>query len=40
MSNILEIRNLNKEYKNFSLKDIDLSIPSGYIMGYVGQNGA
>lgn len=40
MNNILEIRNLNKEYKNFSLKDINLMIPAGYIMGYVGQNGA
>lgn len=40
MNNILEIRGLNKEYKNFSLKDINLTIPAGYIMGYVGQNGA
>ena len=38
--NILEVRNLNKQYKDFSLKNINLTIPSGYIMGYVGQNGA
>lgn len=38
--NILEVKNLNKEYKGFSLKDINLTLPAGYIMGYVGQNGA
>lgn len=38
--NILEIRNLNKSYKDFSLKNINLTIPAGYIFGFVGQNGA
>lgn len=38
--NILEVKNLSKEYKGFSLKDINLTLPAGYIMGYVGQNGA
>lgn len=40
MDNILEIKNLNKNYKKFQLKNINLTIPAGYIMGYVGQNGA
>lgn len=38
--NILEIKDLNKEYKGFSLKNINLTIPAGYIFGFVGQNGA
>ena len=38
MNNILEIKNLNKSYKKFELKNINLTIPAGYIMGYVGQN--
>ena len=38
--NVLEIKDLNKEYKGFSLKNINLTLPAGYIMGYVGQNGA
>lgn len=38
--NILEIKNLNKEYKGFSLKGINLTIPAGYIFGFVGRNGA
>lgn len=37
---LLEVRNLNKHYKQFDLKNISFSIPAGYIMGYVGQNGA
>lgn len=38
--NILEVRNLNKEYSNFKLKDINLSLPKGMIMGLIGENGA
>lgn len=40
MSNILEISNLRKEYKEFTLKDISLNLPRGYIMGLIGPNGA
>ncbi|WIV11499.1 ABC transporter ATP-binding protein [Proteiniborus sp. MB09-C3] len=40
MGNILEISNLRKEYKEFTLKDISLTLPRGYIMGLVGPNGA
>lgn len=40
MNNILEIKNLNKEYKNFKLKNINFSIPKGSIMGLVGENGS
>jgi len=37
---ILEINNLRKDYENFSLKDISFSLDRGYIMGFIGQNGA
>lgn len=40
MDNILEIRNLRKEYDNFTLKDINFTLPKGYIMGFIGPNGA
>jgi ABC-2 type transport system ATP-binding protein len=36
----LEINNLNKKFKHFSLKNINLKLKKGYIMGYVGQNGS
>lgn len=37
---MLEVKNITKQFKQFSLQDISLSLPTGYIMGYVGQNGA
>jgi len=40
MEKAFEIVNLNKAYKDFALKDINLSLPKGYIMGFVGENGA
>ncbi len=38
--NTLEVCGLQKNYKDFCLKDISLELPAGYICGYVGQNGA
>lgn len=40
MKNAIEIRNLSKKYSSFSLKDISLTLPSGCIMGFIGENGA
>lgn len=40
MENILEIEGLNKNYEGFSLKNVSFSLPKGYIMGFVGQNGS
>lgn len=36
----LDIRNLNKKYPNFELKDITFQLEKGYIMGFIGTNGA
>ena len=40
MDNILEISGLCKKYDDFELKDITFSLPKGYIMGFVGENGS
>lgn len=40
MDNILEIKNLQKNYTDFSLKDISFTLPRGFIMGFIGPNGA
>lgn len=40
MTDMIEIKNLSKKYKDFELKNISFSVPKGYIMGFVGQNGA
>ena len=38
--NALEIRDLSKSYKDFSLEHLNLTLPGGCIMGLVGENGA
>jgi ABC-2 type transport system ATP-binding protein len=40
MSNVLEVSKLNKNYSNFSLKDVSFSLPEGCIGGFIGINGA
>lgn len=40
MENILEINGLCKRYDDFALKDVSFSLPKGYIMGFVGENGS
>lgn len=40
MKNILEVNNLRKEFKNFTLDNISFKLESGYIMGFIGPNGA
>lgn len=38
--NAIEIKDLSKSYGDFALKNINLTLPSGCIMGLVGENGA
>ena len=38
--NAIEIKNLTKKYQGFSLENLNLTLPSGCIMGLVGENGA
>ena len=38
--NALEIRNLTKSFKDFRLDNLNLTLPSGCIMGLIGENGA
>ena len=38
--NAIEIKHLTKRYTGFSLDDLNLTLPSGCIMGLVGENGA
>ncbi len=40
MENILEIKDLSKKYDGFELKNINIKLPKGTIMGFIGENGA
>ncbi|MEY8522838.1 ABC transporter ATP-binding protein [Lachnospiraceae bacterium 38-10] len=39
-TSVLEVRNLSKQYRGFTLDKVSFTLPKGYIMGYVGPNGA
>ncbi len=38
--NALELKNVTKSYPDFCLEGIDLTLPSGCIIGLIGENGA
>lgn len=38
--NAIEIRSLEKRYKDFRLDNVDLTLPGGCILGLIGENGA
>ena len=38
--NALEIKGLCKSFKDFKIKDISLTLPEGYVLGLIGENGA
>lgn len=40
MDTILEIKNLEKDFKGFKLDKVSFSLERGYMMGFIGPNGA
>ncbi|QSX04816.1 ABC transporter ATP-binding protein [Sedimentibacter sp. zth1] len=40
MGYALELKNVSKKYKNFELSNINIHLPKGCIMGFIGENGA
>lgn len=38
--NCVEVKNVSKAYSKFSLNDVSFSVPSGYVVGLIGENGA
>ncbi|WP_245570812.1 ABC transporter ATP-binding protein [Anaerovorax odorimutans] len=40
IKNSIEVKNLNKFFNSFNLKNINFSLPQGCIMGFIGENGA
>jgi len=39
-TNAIEIRGLTKHYKDFTLDNLNLTLPTGCVLGLVGENGA
>ncbi|NLO86634.1 MAG: ABC transporter ATP-binding protein [Clostridiales bacterium] len=40
MQNALELKNITKNHKDFTLDNVSFSLPKGCIMGFIGENGA
>lgn len=40
MNNYLELKDVSKNFNDFNLKNINFTLPMGYIMGLIGPNGA
>lgn len=40
MDNLIEVRGLCKQYSDFTLDHVDLTVPAGAIVGLIGENGA
>ncbi len=40
MENAFAVRGLTKTYGKFTLGPMDLTLPAGYVMGFIGENGA
>jgi ABC-2 type transport system ATP-binding protein len=40
MENILEIKNVKKSFKDFTLNNISFNLPKGFITGFIGPNGS
>ena len=38
--NLIEIRGLCKNFEKFQLKNVDITLEEGFIMGFIGRNGA
>ncbi|MEH6889788.1 ABC transporter ATP-binding protein [Bacillus sp. JJ864] len=37
---MLELKNVCKDYQGFSIRNVNFSLPRGYIMGFIGPNGS
>ncbi|MEK3934358.1 ABC transporter ATP-binding protein [Sporosarcina sp. FSL W7-1349] len=40
MEHVVELKNVTKHFKGFSVKNIDLQVKQGFVTGFIGANGA
>ena len=40
VKNVIELKNVTKDYGDFKLDDVSFAVPEGSVCGFIGQNGA
>ncbi|MED4069850.1 ABC transporter ATP-binding protein [Priestia endophytica] len=40
MKNVIELKNINKTYKEFKIENLSLNVKRGFVTGFIGANGA
>ena len=40
IKNVIELKNVSKDYGDFKLDNVSFSVPEGSVCGFIGQNGA
>ena len=40
MENVVELKNVTKRFKGFSVNHINLQVKRGFVTGFIGANGA
>lgn len=40
MDNCIEVKNITRNYPQFSLKNVSFNVPRGSVVGFIGENGA
>lgn len=40
VENAIEVKNLTKVYSGFRLDDVSFQVPTGSVVGFIGENGA
>ena len=40
MNQAIEVKNVSKQYRDFTLDKINFNIPKGSVVGLIGENGA
>ena len=40
VKNVIELKNVTKDYGDFKLDDVSFTVPEGSVCGFIGQNGA
>jgi ABC-2 type transport system ATP-binding protein len=40
VKNVIELKNINKTYKEFKIENLSLNVKRGFVTGFIGANGA